>query len=202
MYRHDLSSPERLTVKTCRKAGIQKEGSLRGKGIVRCRIQSGCNPDKEFPFSLHSSLPTNTQQYRVPCFHPTIPCTCAPCAKPLAFSFRSSPRTSALAVGERERPSGPRPADTERTPTHTHCFPAPRNQLDVPSLFPGFSLWPPEPQVPATGSPGWRGFENHRPKTDHTYKTPPFPVLLRVLRVTGGTESVLPVPAWPGLPER
>ena len=63
-----------------------------------------------------------------------------------------------------KRHSGPRPADTERTPTHTYRFPAPRNHLDVPSLFPGFSLWSPEPQVPAAGSPGRRGFENHQPK--------------------------------------
>ena len=80
-----------------------------------------------------------------------------------------------------KRPSGPRPADTERTPTHTYPFSAPRNHLDVPSLSPGFSLWSPEPQVPAAGSPGRRGFENHRPKTDHTYKTSPFSLFLRVL---------------------
>ena len=43
-----------------------------------------------------------------------------------------------------------------------------------------FSLWLPEPQVPAAGSPGWRGFENHRPKTDHMYRSSLFPVLLRV----------------------
>ena len=40
------------TVFTCRKAGTQTEGSSRGKWIVRCRIYSGCNPDRECPFSL------------------------------------------------------------------------------------------------------------------------------------------------------
>ena len=70
-----------------------------------------------------------------------------------------------------KRPSGPRPADTKRTPTHTHTvFPAPRNHLDVPfSLSRFFPLIARTP-LPAAGSPGRRGFENHRPKTDHTYK--------------------------------
>ena len=49
-------------------------------------------------------------------------CLCVPFGNPHAFLFRSSPRTSALAVGSVKRPSGPRPADTERTPTHTHPF--------------------------------------------------------------------------------
>ena len=68
------------------------------------------------------------------------------------------------------------------TYTHTHRFPRPGITWTDLSSFLGFPLWSPEPQVPAAGSPGRRGFENHRPKTDHTYKTFPFPVLLRVLR--------------------
>ena len=81
-----------------------------------------------------------------------------------------------------KRPSGPRPADTECTPTHTHRFS--RAQEPPGRTFPLFlvSLWPPEPQVPVDGSPGRRGFETHRPKTDHTYKSSSFTVLLRVLR--------------------
>ena len=80
-----------------------------------------------------------------------------------------------------KRPSGPRPADTERTPTHTHRFPSaqesPGRPLLSSSVFPFGHRTP----VPAAGSPGRRGFENHRPKTDHTYKTSPFSLFLRVL---------------------
>ena len=75
-------------------------------------------------------------------------------------------------------PSGHR----AHTYTHTPFFPRPGITWTSRPLFPGFPFGHPEPQVPATGSPGWRGFENHRPKTDHTYKSSLFPVLLRVLR--------------------
>ena len=93
-----------------------------------------------------------------------------------------SPFFFGCSVPPMKRPSGPRPADTERTPTHTHTvFPRPGITWTFPLSSPGFSLWPPESQVPAAGSPGRRGFENHRPKTDNTYKSFPFPVLLRVL---------------------
>ena len=83
-----------------------------------------------------------------------------------------------------KRPSGPRPADTERTPTHTHTPFSQRQGTTwtTPSLFPGFSPLVARTPVPAAGSPGRRGFENHRPKTDHTHKTSPFSVLPRVLR--------------------
>ena len=54
--------------------------------------------------------------------------------------------------------------------------------MDVPFSLSRFPLWAPEPQVPAAGSPGRRGFENHRPKTDHTNISSLSPVLLRVLR--------------------
>ena len=126
------------------------------------------------------------QQYRVltpglfffSCSH-TVPL--CPVREPSRLYLRSSPRTSALAVGERETALGSPPCG-HRAHTYTHTtFSAPRNHFDVPSIFPGFSLWPPEPQVPASGSPGRRGFENHRPKTDHTYKTSPFSLFLRVL---------------------
>ena len=101
---------------------------------------------------------------------------------PLAFPFRSSPRTSALAVGERETALGSQPCGHRaHTYTHTPFYQRPGITWTSPSLFPGFSLWSPEPQVPAAGSPGRRGFENHRPKTDHTYKTSPFSLFLRVL---------------------
>ena len=81
-----------------------------------------------------------------------------------------------------KRPSGPRPADTEHTPTHTHTvFTRPGITWTFPLSSPVFPLWSSEPQVPAAGSPGRRGFENHRPKTDHTYKTSPFSFFLRVL---------------------
>ena len=65
-----------------------------------------------------------------------------------------------------KRPSGPCPADTERTPTHTHpLFPRPgitwTPLLHSSPVFPFGHRTP----VPAAGSPGRRGFENHRPKT-------------------------------------
>ena len=66
------------------------------------------------------------------------------------------------------------------TYTHTPFSQRPGITWTSPSLFPGFPFGHRTP-VPAAGSPGRRGFENHRPKTDHTYKTSPFPVLLRVL---------------------
>ena len=72
---------------------------------------------------------------------------------------------------------------TQITHLHTHTvFPAPRDHLDVPVTLSRFPLWSPEPQVPAAGSPWRRGFENHRPKTDHTYRSSLFHVFLRVLR--------------------
>ena len=83
-----------------------------------------------------------------------------------------------------KRPSGPRPADTERTPTHTHPFFRAQEPPGRPLLSPPVFPFGRRTTVPAAGSPGRRGFENHRPKTDHTYKTSPFPVLLRVLRNT------------------
>ena len=87
---------------------------------------------------------------------------------------------SALAVGERETALGSPPfGHTARTYKHTLFSHAPRNHLDVPLSFFRFTLWSPEPQVPATGSPGWRGFGTHRPKTDHMYRSSLFPVLLR-----------------------
>ena len=47
-----------------------------------------------------------------------------------------------------KRPSGPRPADTERTPTHTHHFPSAQESPGRPSLpFPGFPLWQPNPST-------------------------------------------------------
>ena len=81
-----------------------------------------------------------------------------------------------------KRPSGPRPADTERTPTHTHRFSL--AQESPGRTFPPFPVFPLVARTPSTaaGSPGRRGFETHRPKPDHTYKSSPFPVLLRVLR--------------------
>ena len=80
-----------------------------------------------------------------------------------------------------KRPSGPRPADTERTPTLTHRFPSAQGSPGRPLLsFPVFPFGHRTP-VPAAGSPGRRGFENHRPKTDHTYETSPFSLFLRVL---------------------
>ena len=83
-----------------------------------------------------------------------------------------------------KRHSGPA-LRTQSAHLHTHRSPAPRNHLDVPSLFPGFSPLVARTPVPAARSPGRRGFENHRPKTDHTHKTSPFPVLPHVLRTPG-----------------
>ena len=102
---------------------------------------------------------------------------------PHAFSFRSSPRTSASAVGERETALGSQPCrHRAHTYSHTPFSQRPGTTWTSPSLFPDFSPLVARTPVPAAGSPGRRGFENHRPKTDHTYKTFPFPVLLRVLR--------------------
>ena len=68
---------------------------------------------------------------------------------------------------------------TAHTYTHRQFSRASGNHLNVPFPFLRFLLWPPEPQVPATGSPWWRGFENHRPKTDPMYRSSPFPVIFR-----------------------
>ena len=99
---------------------------------------------------------------------PYTQCLCVPFGDPHAVLFRSSPRTSALAVGERETALGSPPCG-HRAHTYTHT-----------PFFPGFPFGHRTP-VPAAGSPGRRGFENHRPKTDHTYKTSPFSLFLRVL---------------------
>ena len=87
---------------------------------------------------------------------------------------------SALAVWERETALVSTPfGHTARTCIHTPFSPASGNHLDVPLSSFRFPLWSPEPQVPATGSHGRRGFGTHRPKTDCMYRSPPFPVLLR-----------------------
>ena len=62
---------------------------------------------------------------------------------------------------------------------HTPFSLAPGTHLDVPLSFFRFPLWSPEPQVSATGSPGWRWFGTHRPKTDRMYISSIFPVILR-----------------------
>ena len=68
-----------------------------------------------------------------------------------------------------KRPSGTRPADTERTPTHTHRFPSAQEPPGRPLLtFPVFPFGRPNPST--------------RLRTDHTYKSSSFPVLSRVLR--------------------
>ena len=79
---------------------------------------------------------------------------------PLAFSFRSSPRTSALAVVERETALGSPPCGHRaHTHTHTHRFPSaqesPGRSL---SLFPVFPLAT-EPQYPPPDHPGGAGSE-------------------------------------------
>ena len=85
-------------------------------------------------------------------------------------------------MGERETALGSPPCG-HRAHTYTHtAFPAPRNHLDVPFSLSRFFPLVARTPVPAAGSPGRRGFENHRPKTDHTYKLLLFTVLLRVLR--------------------
>ena len=57
-----------------------------------------------------------------------------------------------------KRPSGPRPADTERTPTHTHRFPSAQEPPGRPLLsFPVFPLWSPEPQFPPPDHPDGAG---------------------------------------------
>ena len=102
---------------------------------------------------------------------------------PLAFSFRSSPRTSALAVGERETalvspPCGHR----AHTYTHTLFSQRPGTTWTPPSLFPGFSLWSLEPQYSPPDHPDGAGSKTiGRKPITHT-KVLPFPVLLRVLR--------------------
>ena len=77
-------------------------------------------------------------------------------------------------------PGSPPFGNTAHTYTHTQFPCASGNHLDVPFPLSRFPLWPPEPQVPATGSPWWRGFVHHRPKTDPMYRSPLFPILLRV----------------------
>ena len=78
-----------------------------------------------------------------------------------------------------KRPSGPRPADTERTPTHTPFHRAkepPGRSLSLSRFFP-FGRQNPSSRRQITRTARVR---NHRPKTDHTHKSSPFPVLLRV----------------------
>ena len=89
-----------------------------------------------------------------------------------------------------KRPSGPRPSEhTAHTYIHTPFSHASGVLLDVMLSFFRFPIWPPEPQVPATGSRGWRGFVNQhvtcitgscsigREPIECT-KCTPFPVLL------------------------
>ena len=77
---------------------------------------------------------------------------------------------------EMERPSSCRALEhTGRTYVHTPFSRASGVLLDVPSTFFQFPLCAPEPLVPATGSPGRREFEHHRPKTDHMCRSSPLP---------------------------
>ena len=77
-------------------------------------------------------------------------------------------------AGETALGSPPFGTHSAHLQTHT-VFPCVLESPGRPALFLRFLPWPPEPQVPATGSPGWRGFVPHRPKPDHTYRSPLFP---------------------------
>ena len=71
-----------------------------------------------------------------------------PVREPSRLLFRSSPRTSALAVGERETALGSPPCGHRaHTYTHTPFSQRPGITWTSPSLFPGFSLWPPNPST-------------------------------------------------------
>ena len=126
------------------------------------------------------------------------PCLCVPSVNPLASSFRSSPRTSALAVGERETALGSPPCG-HRAHTYTHTVP-PRQGTTwtFPLSFSVFPLWSPEPQFPPPDHPDGAGSKTigrkpitHTklplspffcvccvPPTHHTHTCIPFPLLL------------------------
>ena len=79
---------------------------------------------------------------------PYTQCLCVPSGNPHAFLFRSSPRTSALAVGERETALGSPPCGHRaHTYTHTPLFPRPGTSWTFPLSFPVFPLWPPNPST-------------------------------------------------------
>ena len=93
----------------------------------------------------------------VPHLH-TVPL--CPVREPSRLSFRSSPRTSALAVGERETALGSPPCG-HRAHTYTHTpFPQrPGITWTSPLTYPVFSLWSPEPQYPPPDHPDGAGSE-------------------------------------------
>ena len=100
------------------------------------------------------------------------PRTSVPSVNPLASSFRSSRRTSALAVGERETALG--------TPTHKPRFPSVRESPGRP--VPLISVFPLVARTQSTSHRVSRVARVRNPSAEnrsHVQKLP-FPVLLRV----------------------